>query len=80
MLLKNHGCTEKVSVKQDELAPTLSYDPSTKTLYIDSDSAQMLSLRDGDTLPVPNDILSQAIGEGQITLLNQLPLQQVIYL
>ena len=38
---------------------TLSYDPDSKTLYIDRESADLLSLKDGDTLPVPNDILSQ---------------------
>ena len=53
--------------------PSLSYDPETKTLYIDRDSADLLSLRDGDTVPVPNDILSEAIGQGQIALLGEAP-------
>ena len=39
--------------------PSLSFDPSTKTLFIDSSSAQLLSLQDGDTIPLPDHILQQ---------------------
>ena len=47
---------------------TLSYDPDSKTLYIDRESADLLSLRDGDTLPVPNDILSQVCTANQVCI------------
>jgi len=50
---------------------SLTYDPHTKTLFIDRESAALLQLEDGDTLPVPNDILNQAISEGQVHLLRE---------
>ena len=42
-------------------APSLSFDPSTKTLFIDSSSAQMLNLQDGDVIPLPDHILEQVM-------------------
>ena len=39
--------------------PSLSFDPSTKTLFIDSSSAHLLNLQDGDTIPLPDHILQQ---------------------
>ena len=39
--------------------PSLSYDPSTKTLFIDSSSAHLLNLQDGDVIPLPDHILDQ---------------------
>ena len=39
--------------------PSLSYDPSTKTLFIDSSSAHLLNLQDGDVIPLPDHILNQ---------------------
>ena len=48
---------------------SLAYDPATKTLFIDKESAAKLNLADGDTLPVPNEVLAQAIDEGQVALM-----------
>ena len=45
---------------QDEhTSSSLSFDPGTKTLFIDSSSAQMLNLQDGDTIPLPDHILQE---------------------
>ena len=41
--------------------PSLSYDPNSKTLFIDSTTAQRLNLEDGDTIPLPDNILQQVL-------------------
>ena len=56
-----HYNTQNLAQNTPSPAPSLSFDPSTKTLFIDSSSAQMLNLQDGDVIPLPDHILEQVL-------------------
>jgi hypothetical protein len=51
----------------------LSYDPETKTLFVPKHVSEALSITDGSVLPLPHDVLREAIADGQIQLVGKPP-------
>lgn len=49
----------------------LSYEPDSKTLFVPSAISEALRLEDGSVVPLPHDLLSRAVAEGNIQVVNR---------
>ena len=50
---------------------TLAYDPNSKTLFVPKHISDALEISDGSVIPLPNDVLRDAVADGQIQLVGQ---------
>ena len=50
---------------------TLGYDPITKTLFVPKHISESLAIADGSVLPIPHDVLRDAVADGQIQIVDQ---------
>ena len=60
------------SVMNGDIVPgTLAYDPISKTLYVPKHISDALDIVDGSILPLPHDLLRQAVADGQIQVVGK---------
>ncbi len=68
----NNGNSMVGSVINGDIIPgTLAYDPISKTLYVPKHISDALDIVDGSILPLPHDLLRQAVADGQIQVVGK---------
>jgi hypothetical protein len=68
----NNGNSMVGPVMNGDIIPgTLAYDPISKTLYVPKHISDALDIVDGSILPLPHDLLRQAVADGQIQVVGK---------